>query len=106
VPVNRHGPPFAFIRTWRVEGTSAASPLRSPRRSDSQTSTGSDPSVRDQYDNLADTDLRCLLTDRASGGGVQAWVSDLADQAMRDIGNTVERAILKRDYTAGNGVTP
>ena len=96
VLLNRYGNPIALARSGSVAGTNARLPGGSALRGDNQTSAGSAAVVREQYDHVADADLRCLLVERAAfSDGVSVWLSGFAGQLLSEIGKAAEAAILE-----------
>ena len=94
VLVNRYGPPFAFSHSGHVNGTIGGFPAG--QTNDNQTTSGFDQRLRDQYDNIADADLICNLDGRdVLTSGINDWLSGLADQALAQLGQAAEAAIIE-----------
>jgi hypothetical protein len=94
VLVNRYGQPFAFSHSGHVNGWLGGLPAG--ETFDNQTTSGVDPRLRDQYDNLADADLSCSLNGVDTlAAGIHSWLSGLADEALSQIGQAAEAAIIE-----------
>jgi hypothetical protein len=95
VLVNRFGIPFTFAHQGHVEGTSAGLPFGTPHRDNDQTTSGTDPRLAGEYDNVADADLVCSLTGTDKlVGGIDAWLQDLAQQALAQLGKAAVTAVV------------
>ena len=95
VLVNRFGLPFTFAHQGHVEGTERGLPFGTPNRDNDQTTSGTDPRLGGEYDNVADADLVCSLTGTDKlVGGIDAWLQDLAQQALAQLGKAAVTAVV------------
>jgi len=96
VLVNRYGEPFSFTHAGHLEGSTGALPFGKPDRNDNKTTPGTDPRLKDQYDNLADADLVARLDGKDKlVAGLDQWLQDLATQALAGLGKKAVEAIVE-----------
>jgi hypothetical protein len=91
--------PSGLAFTWKtqghVEGTVAGLPFGTPNRNDDQSSSGSNPAVRDEFDRLGGASFvgRLAGTDTLVGG-VEGLLDDALKTAAQELGKAGAAAVI------------
>ena len=87
---------FTFAHQGHVEGTTGAVPIVStPKRDDFQTSSGTNPALKDDFGNLFNSVLAARLTGTDTLiGGITKFINDVIDDAAKQLGQAAAKAVI------------